>query len=681
MKKVVTKNHKIHVARQLLESITEPANTSYYFFLGEHVPRADSTVPDIYDNNRQTYIDVYRNMIMGKKIKTDDMSLMVRNIPYEDNKVFAYYDDQDTNLYSKDYFCVVSEGIASSYRHVFLCLDNNNNSPSQVPPDFSHITGSNTVLYETSDGYRWKYLYSVSSSLVKKFGSTEYIPYVANNIVIQNAVDGAVDVIKVSDGGRGYDNYITGTLTVNDINPAGQSNLYRIANSNAKPINDFYKGCLFYVAEGTNAGQFANVTTYVNNTSGNFITLDRIFTPKLDSTSAYEIYPNVKIAGDGSQTINAVARALVNATSSNSVYKIEILERGKGYDYFEASVVPPAENSNNVLKEAVLTPIFSPPGGHGFDAAQELGASKLCISVTFRGTESNTILTKNEFQQVGILHDPLFDNVLVSYSNSYGTPLTGELFYVITPKRFETGVSTNSLSANISSNNAYFTNQVIPGDLIYIKNEAGTRHMLNYVKTVHSNTVIELVSNALFDSVNSAIHYANSSAFAFCSNVEPNGIYFSNVSGIISSGDKMIGFNTGAYIEANSVTRNGADKGFDTFIQLYKHEVDSTNAGSFAFEENEYLYQGNLASGPNAYLHSTESLGGNQHILYTSRQFGTFEVGDEIYGNTSGSSVFLINTLYPELVYGSGLILYVENVEPISRSNTQTETFKIIFDF
>ena len=376
-----------------------------------------------------------------------------------------------------------------------------------------------------------------------------------------------------------------------------------------------------------------------------------------------------------------MARALVNATSSNSVYKIEILERGKGYDYFEASVVPPAENSNNVLKEAVLTPIFSPPGGHGFDAAQELGASKLCISVTFRGTESNTILTKNEFQQVGILHDPLFDNVLVSYSNSYGTPLTGELFYVITPKRFETGVSTNSLSANISSNNAYFTNQVIPGDLIYIKNEAGTRHMLNYVKTVHSNTVIELVSNALFDSVNSAIHYANSSAFAFCSNVEPNGIYFSNVSGIISSGDKMIGFNTGAYIEANSVTRNGADKGFDTFIQLYKHEVDSTNAGSFAFEENEYLYQGNLASGPNAYLHSTESLGGNQHILYTSRQFGTFEVGDEIYGNTSGSSVFLINTLYPELVYGSGLILYVENVEPISRSNTQTETFKIIFDF
>ena len=35
----------------------------------------------------------------------------------------------------------------------------------------------------------------------------------------------------------------------------------------------------------------------------------------------------------------------------------------------------------------------------------------------------------------------------------------------------------------------------------------------------------------------------------------------------------------------------------------------------------------------------------------------------------------------PEIVFGSGRIIYLENLDPITRANTQSEVFKLIFEF
>ena len=63
---------------------------------------------------------------------------------------------------------MVDEG---AWTHVYKCLDNASNAYSTSTPTFAHITGSNTSLYQTADGYKWKYLWSVASASLDKFSN------------------------------------------------------------------------------------------------------------------------------------------------------------------------------------------------------------------------------------------------------------------------------------------------------------------------------------------------------------------------------------------------------------------------------------------------------------------------------------------------------------------------------
>jgi hypothetical protein len=54
------------------------------------------------------------------------------------------YDDQDQYLNLKNFYSIVK---ASSFYHIYKCLDNNGNTASTITPDISHIVGSNTDLY------------------------------------------------------------------------------------------------------------------------------------------------------------------------------------------------------------------------------------------------------------------------------------------------------------------------------------------------------------------------------------------------------------------------------------------------------------------------------------------------------------------------------------------------------
>ena len=49
---------------------------------------------------------------------------------------------------------------------------------------------------------------------------------------------------------------------------------------------------------------------------------------------------------------------------------------------------------------ATLRVVMSPEGGHGYNAAAELGAQHLCISVPFANNESSTISDKIKYRKV-----------------------------------------------------------------------------------------------------------------------------------------------------------------------------------------------------------------------------------------------------------------------------------------
>ena len=677
MSKLVTTNYKLHVASQLVESVSEVANTAYYLYVGNHVPYSNATIPVANNNEKSVSIDPYRNMIMGKRIGVNDISLMIRNVAYVSNTVYEMYDDITDNLPEKDFFVVVNEG---SYFHVYKCLDNNNGARSTVEPEYSHISGSNTFLYQTSDGYRWKYMYSVSSSVNQKFATNDYFPVVANTVVAEQAVTGAVDIIKVEDGGRGYDNYTAGIFSESELKYLGVPNLYEISNTNASTINGFYEGCIIYITNGPGAGSYRRIGSYSIQSGKKIIALTQEFDANNApaSGSEYQIYPEVKIYGDGLQTANAVARALINATASNSVYRIEMLDRGEKYQYISANVA-----ANSVVfidKPAVIRPIYSPYGGHGADPAKELYASEVCMSVKFSNNESNTILSTNQFQQIGILKDPLFANVKIEYDTLVGNYITGEKVFKITPYELASNASATTVSDLIQCTETNFSNQVSVGDYIYIKSSDDSDHQISVVKEVVNSTHIKISSNAYFSCTQVIVHNANVSSFGYVSNVEASSVSITDLSGVLSTNDVLVGVSSGAWMNVNSISRNNKLKGFNTFIQLHKYDV-TVNALSFA--ENELIFKGNnfATHTANAYLHSVINTGGPTAEIYVSNQVGAFTLGDVMRGYTSNAVAVINNRYSPEIVFGSGEILYLENVNAVERNENESENFKVIFEF
>lgn len=100
--------------------------------------------------------------------------------------------------------------VKNSTNQVFKCLSNNNGADSTVEPEID-VGGSlpENPYIETADGYKWKYLYTLSSGELEKYfdgeaGNNLWLPVKSDAVVTESAVDGRIDIIKIINGGTGY---------------------------------------------------------------------------------------------------------------------------------------------------------------------------------------------------------------------------------------------------------------------------------------------------------------------------------------------------------------------------------------------------------------------------------------------------------------------------------------------
>jgi predicted ATP-dependent protease len=64
-----------------------------------------------------------------------------------------------------------------------------------------------------------------------------------------------------------------------------------------------------------------------------------------------------------------------------------------------------------------------------------------------------------------------------------------------------------------------------------------------------------------------------------------------------------------------------------------------------------------------------------------TNQIGVFNLANNIIGYDSQATAEVTNKYSPELVPGSGKVLFIEKLDQISRTNTASETIKFIFEF
>ncbi len=589
--KVVTSDFKLHHIRQFIESITEPANTIYYVFAGKPTQYilGDNTIDSPNTSIEALTTRVYDEMVLAKKVEQNDVKALIKRHNWTTGTVYTQYDSLDNELSEKAFFVLSPEG--GSY-YVFKCLYNNNDANSTSQPLFS-ATSADDVFYQTADGYVWKYMYKIDSTTFNKFSTENYIPVVPDANVSANAISGSIDLIKVEIIGKSYNNYLTGTFTASDIKYDGIPFKHRIDDPSASSVEDFYEGCIIKIIDGDGSGQYRRITAYTQEEGYNFIYIDSPFTTD-PINSTYQITPRILIQGDGRQTINAEARAIVNAAASNSVYRIDMLNKGEGYFRASANVYAnPTVRISNTVNDAVLRVIYSPKGGHGYDAESELFASTMGISVKFSNNENGEVSTDNDIRTIGLLKDPRFSNIKLNYSGLSGSGFADtEEVMQIKINRLGGSVGVSEDSQNVIGLGTLTS--------LYINSPGNTTFSNSDVITV-SNVVVNAVCNLV----------TNSTGYITSVSIQSAGYGFSDTESPVIS---VANSSDGNVRYVNSKILTGV----------------SSSANGRAYTNNDYIEISGTGATINAIATiTTNSIGGIASLILTNsgKGFSSNEIG------------------------------------------------------
>lgn len=669
MTKVISKKFGNHLAQQLIESISEPANTVYYLTASRHTEYddGDDTVPTPVESSKELDIDIYEQMIFGKKITTNDVIRMIPRHNWTSNTKYAMYDHTDGSLFTKQFYAVVDGG--STY-FVYKVLDNNNGAASTEEP--TNTSESACSFVTTADGYRWKLMYKMSDSTFEKFATDDYIPVATSANVAGNTISGAIDVIKLANNGSNYVSTLTGQFTADDLRESiptisGNTTTYRL-NANAASNSDFYVGSSLYITSGTGAGQIKKILSYTASTR--VITIEDIFDTPPSTDSLYTVNPNVVIVGDGSGAC-AYATVASNSTVNNYVSGITMVSRGSGYTYATATVVG---NTGGVSNTASATVIIPPKNGHGSDAPTELGSAQMGISVTFATSESGFITTENDFRKIGILKDPLFNDVILTLGDESGTFTSGETVYQVSYRKLTGTANVATSTTTVTGSSTEFNQSLQTGDQVIIFDTANSLQCLRTVSAVTNSTSFTVNAAPDFNTgfavvAHTTLHCSgkksgNSSPYINLSNTEPKFV----------TNRKIIGTSSGAM--ANVTAISVQEKSYNSWNTFDNRTRISYTANTAAFTEDDVVYQDDVSIS-NAYFHSANST----YVFLTSEK-GPINADPNSPLQTATVNYTLGSTKYnPDVVKRSGELIYIENSSPITRSSSQSETIRIVLEF
>jgi hypothetical protein len=202
------------IADSIYSSIISKSS-KYYYFLGKTVPYTLVNGVEQVETPDSTYkyeLSTRRDIISLKQITNNDVSFVVPRIDWTLDTIYDHYDDSYTeDNPAQSGATSINDAkfyVLTSTYNLYMCLDNNYDSPSTVMP-----TGYDVLPFTTSDGYKWKYMMNIPLALRAKFLTGFYMPITnaINNIFYNN---GAIDTITIDTAGTGYPSNTTAAITV-----------------------------------------------------------------------------------------------------------------------------------------------------------------------------------------------------------------------------------------------------------------------------------------------------------------------------------------------------------------------------------------------------------------------------------------------------------------------------------
>ena len=222
MPAIITNKFRIHNAEQFVESFSEATPNVYYLGIGRPQAFGTLTRGDGRTENQgsdaapltpvdsvQDEFNYFDDFLAAKKVTASDVSYVIPRRNWTTGTVYDFYrHDYGNRITNTTSTQTANSGattlwdstfyVISSTFNVYKCLDNNSNASSTVEP-----TGTSTSILTTGDGYKWKYMYTLSASQQTNFLSTDFMAVATNSTVSSAAVDGAINIVKIKAAGTG----------------------------------------------------------------------------------------------------------------------------------------------------------------------------------------------------------------------------------------------------------------------------------------------------------------------------------------------------------------------------------------------------------------------------------------------------------------------------------------------
>jgi len=243
MAAIITNKFRINNAEQFVESFSETNNTTYYLFIGRSHSWAsdvdaqgntinegtDASPPTPNDDVTSEFYN-YDDMLGAKLIASTDVTHCIPRRNWATGTTYDHYEHNisaantansgATNLFDST-FVVINSVFA-----VYKVIDNDGNTASTVEP-----TSTSNSIFTTSDGYKWKYMYSLTSAETLNFMSTDFMHISTDSTVSAAAVNGALDTIEIVAGGSSYNTGSGTTITAIPIRGDGANGVASVVIS------------------------------------------------------------------------------------------------------------------------------------------------------------------------------------------------------------------------------------------------------------------------------------------------------------------------------------------------------------------------------------------------------------------------------------------------------------------
>lgn len=246
-----------------------------YVYLAHTDPWPNETLPPDIDDTTLDIEDAFKDIIGLKRIGVNDVISVIPRTNWTTGTIYDQYDDSvnlinDRNPLTDDFykFYVITDDLS-----VYKCLSNNFRAKSTIKP-----TSTSIGSFQTSDGYIWKYMYTVSANDAFTLMTPTWIPCYTKTendgsaqwLVQEAAVDGSIERIQLTDFGANYDPSTPPSVVITGDGTGAQA----LAQVHA------FNGTLTDIIITEKGSGYTNVTVTISGTTGVGAKAKGIISPK-----------------------------------------------------------------------------------------------------------------------------------------------------------------------------------------------------------------------------------------------------------------------------------------------------------------------------------------------------------------------------------------------------------------